>query len=171
MSLTQDRLKELLSYDAATGQFTWNVSLRGRFAKAGAVAGGPHSEGYIWVGIDGQKHLAHRLAWLYMTGAFPSDDVDHINGCRTDNRFANLRAATRAENLQNSKKKSGTLSQFKGVSKHKDRWHAQIFCKGVRTSLKYHDTEVAAAKAYDQAATIMHGAFARLNFPSGASNV
>lgn len=168
--LTQDRLMELLDYDKETGNFKWKKT-RSRFAVAGGIAGGPHPEGYSCIGIDGKKYLAHRLAWLFVHGGMPLGDIDHINGIRNDNRICNLRTATRAQNLWNSTKKKGALSEFKGVSKHFDRWHAQIFHNGERVSLKYFDNEIDAAKAYDEAAIKFHGEFAKTNFPRGDLNV
>ena len=91
--ITQSELKELLNYDPATGVFTWLVS-RGR-VKASSVAGHVHSRGYIVIMVDGRRHLAHRLAFVYMTGTFPDDQVDHINEIKADNRWINLREATR----------------------------------------------------------------------------
>lgn len=97
--LTAQEVRRLLSYDAETGCFRWNES-RGRVIageKAGRV-----NHGYISIRVCGREHGAHRLAWLYVHGAWPEGDIDHINRDRSDNRIANLRQATRAQNLQNS---------------------------------------------------------------------
>ena len=127
MSLTQARLKELLHYDPETGLLT-NVTERGG-KKAGATAGALRPNGYVQVCVDYSMYRAHRLAWLYMTGEFPPDDVDHINGVRNDNRWVNLRAATRGENMQNQRgPRSNSKSGLLGVSwsKQGKKWIAQI---------------------------------------------
>jgi len=93
--------------------------------------------------------------------------VDHINGDSLDNRRANLRLATQAQNLYNRKKKKNTSSQFIGVSFNKSHryWGSQIKVNGKALWLGSFDNEIAAAKAHDEAAIKYHGEFARLNFP------
>lgn len=93
--------------------------------------------------------------------------IDHINGDGLDNRRANLRQATHAENMRNRRIGSNNTSGFKGVSLHKasGRWVAQICADNVRHHLGYHDTPTEAAIAYDAAARELHGEFAWLNFP------
>jgi hypothetical protein len=87
--LTAERLRERLHYDAETGVFTRRVG--SGHAHAGDMAGSVHSTGYVRIGIDGGKYTAHCLAWLYVHGVWPSDQIDHINRNRSDNRIANLR--------------------------------------------------------------------------------
>lgn len=125
--ITQDRLKELLHYDANTGVFTWLVTSSNR-AQAGSVAGGLNAKGYGRIRVDNELHMAHRLVWLYMTGQMPRNQIDHINGTRSDNRWCNLREATNKENLENSKLYSSNRSGFRGVLFHKatGKWLAQV---------------------------------------------
>lgn len=73
--LTQARLRELLSYDPVTGVFTWACD-HGHRAKKGDVAGHTRDR-YTTIGVNGKNHMAHRLAWLYMTGEHPTHEVDH----------------------------------------------------------------------------------------------
>jgi len=98
--LTQERLKELLHYDPETGEFTWQVD-RGLNVKAGDAAGYTGAAGYRVIGVLGKNRRAHRVAFLYMTGDWPDYQVDHKDGDRLNNRWANLRACTSAQNMQN----------------------------------------------------------------------
>ncbi len=128
--LTQERLKELLHYNPDTGCFTYLLS-RGHF-KAGAIAGFLNGRGYIRIGIDGKEYQAHRVAFLYITGEFPSKEVDHINHVKTDNRFSNLRMCTRKENSKNRKKPCCNSSGYIGVymDKRCKKWASQIVVNG-----------------------------------------
>jgi hypothetical protein len=87
--LTAERLRKRLRYDAETGLFTRRVG--SGHAHAGDMAGSVHSTGYVRICIDGGRYTAHRLAWLYVHGVWPSGQIDHINRNRSDNRIANLR--------------------------------------------------------------------------------
>ncbi|OJW82859.1 MAG: hypothetical protein BGO66_02960 [Alicycliphilus sp. 69-12] len=91
---------QLLSYDPTTGNLTWKESPRYGIP-AGAVAGSKNARGYLQVMVAGQKHYAHRLAWLLHYGAWPARVIDHINRDKTDNRIDNLRDVSQAVNLQN----------------------------------------------------------------------
>lgn len=93
--------------------------------------------------------------------------VDHINGDGLDNRRANLRPATNAENNRNRKKRRDNASGFKGVTwhRHSGLWRARIVVDWRERSLGYYTTPEAAALAYDDAARLDFGEFARLNFP------
>lgn len=160
-SLTQVRLKALLSYDPATGLFVWLVR-RGK-AKPGQVCTKLHDQGYIHIGIDGKKYFGHRLAWLYVYGVWPPDEIDHINGVRTDNRIANLRPATPSENRQNQAPRTGGTSHLKGVSWHTShkKWRAVITYAGKCSHIGYYDTEQDANAAYAVTAAKVFGQFAR----------
>lgn len=162
--LTQARLRELLHYDPETGLFT---RLGG--TKAGAVVGTNDGQGYIRFGIERRQYRLHRLAWLYMTGSFPvAGDIDHINRVRSDNRWANLRIASRSQNISNGKKRTNNKSGYTGVywCNRFHKWFAQIKLGGKHINLGGFRTPLDAAKAYDAAAVKLHGAFASLNFPT-----
>lgn len=100
-TLTQHRLRELLHYDHETGVFTWLVATNGR-RRVGERAGHTNPYGYVRIKVDRVLYSAHRLAWLWMTGAWPTEEqIDHRNGVRSDNRWVNLREVSRSINLQN----------------------------------------------------------------------
>lgn len=153
--LTADQLREVLIYDAETGVFTWrNASRR---CVVGAVAGSMHGAGYRQIRLLGRLHLSHRLAWLYVYGEWPVNQIDHINGERTDNRIANLRQATNAENCQNVRAHSDGCGLI-GVtwSKSKRKWVSGIGINGTRKYLGYFDTAQAAHERYLEAKSIVH---------------
>jgi hypothetical protein len=124
------RVREVLKYNQKTGRFTW-IKSTGPRATVGDLAGSVNVRGYYDISIDGRKYVAHRLAWLYVTGQWPAYEIDHINGDRADNRFCNLRDVPRAINTQNRRRASvGTLSKLLGVSKHGAKWRARLQTNG-----------------------------------------
>lgn len=151
--ITQEELKESISYDPETGVFTWLKTRCGR-ALAGSECGSLHSLGYIIITIDKERYFSHRLSFLYMTGAFPENDTDHINGIRHDNRWVNLRSVTRSENLKNRKLSSNSTSGVNGVHFNKgcEKWEVKIRVDGKRKGLGYYfdfDEAVRVRKAAD----------------------
>lgn len=162
--LTQDRLKQVLSYDPHTGVFT-RIAKVSRKTILGSVAGYvDKSHGYVSMSVDGKEYYAHRLAWLYMTGTWPTHTVDHRDRDRANNRFSNLRAATRTQNNQNMSVHDGRemYSAHKGVTWHKagKRWMAQINANGKHHYLGLFASELDAANAYEKASVRLHGEFA-----------
>ncbi len=102
IELTQKRLKELLHYDPDTGIFTWLIDYKTKGRVSCEVL--PHyNQGYACIHLDGKQRKMHRLAFLYMEGEFPTDCVDHINRVRNDNKWSNLRHASRSVNNHNTK--------------------------------------------------------------------
>ena len=134
-ALTAQRCAALLSYDPAAGTFTW-LTAAGTATK-GKPAGCMDRTGYIRIGIDGQRHAAHRLAYLLMNGQHPSQHIDHINGNRADNRWANLREATRTDNNRNKANRSDNTSGHPGVTwmPRNKKWRARINAGSQRISL------------------------------------
>ena len=159
--ISADRLRSLLHYDPETGVFTWLVNKSN--VKAGSTAGKHAANGYWRIKLDGREYPAHRLAWLYMKGTWPSGVVDHINMNKIDNRFDNLREASFAQNQHNRTEQSNNTSGYKGVSRFKNtgRWRADIMLNGKSHYLGSFDTAEDAAIAYDMAASELHGSFAR----------
>ena len=131
-TLTQIHLKNTLQYNPLTGIFTNK--------KKGLKAGTATDQGYVRIGIDNNYYKAHRLAFLYMLGLFPSDQVDHINGNRSDNRWLNLRSASNAINQKNRKTQKNNTSKVTGISWSKERvaWEASIRVNKRRVSLGRH---------------------------------
>ena len=125
--ITQAELKEVLRYDPDTGHFKW-ISGDPQFYRVGLVAGGLTGHGYILIRINYKGYLAHRLAWFYVNGVWPEDQIDHINHIRSDNRIINLRCVTAAENQRNRTINSRNTSGVSGVtSGYKGRyWVASI---------------------------------------------
>lgn len=146
--LTAARLRELLQYNPDSGQFRRLVRTSNRI-KAGDVAGCLAGEGYLHIRVDGGLYKSHRLAWLYMTGAWPIGSIDHIDGCRTNNAIANLRDVTKSVNLQNQRKaRADNASGLLGVSAHHGRWQARITVDGKRLHIGSYATPELAHAAY-----------------------
>ena len=125
--LTAEYLRSILHYDQETGIFTRKVSTSSN-VKAGDVAGCRGGRGYLRIQLQGRKYQAHRLAWLYIHGEWPNDQIDHINRDRSDNRIDNLREVTNKQNHQNKSKYSNNTSGHPGVYWHKQnsKWQAKI---------------------------------------------
>lgn len=161
--LTQERIKQVLHYEADTGQLIWKIN-KGSRGKAGKEAGSINPDtGYRVVMVDEQKMFAHRMIFLYMTSELPPCDIDHINGDRADNRWSNLRLCSRSENLQNKKNQRNNSSGVKGVYWHKatGKWVGQIKADGIRHSIGYFETLNDAKSAMKEARARLHGEFAR----------
>jgi hypothetical protein len=145
-------LKSILSYNPDTGLFSWK-NLSGRKNKT--TAGCFDNNGYVIIGIKlpggkSKKYGAHRLAWLYYHEEWPQNDIDHINGVKSDNRIINLRHVTRRQNQQNrANHRDGCLP---GATRHRNKYQAQIQINKKAYYLGYFDTELEAHLAYKLAA-------------------
>lgn len=157
--LTQSQLKELLSYDQETDDFTWLVGSKMKGKKAGTL----RTNGYLQIRINRNSYYLHRLAWLYAYGQIPKAQIDHINCIKTDNRIFNLRECSRPENMWNVKIKRTNTSGFKGVSwcKVMGKWSAQIMFNTKQTRLGHFDTAELAGLAYQAKAKELHKEFYR----------
>lgn len=142
--LTQERVREVFSYNADTGEVTLLLSL-GNY-KAGAKLG-KDGKGYYQLQIDKYRTKIHRLIWLYVHGYMPKV-IDHINGIRSDNRLCNLREATQRLNCQNRQHhRDGRLpgtSRIRGSTK----WRAYYTIKGKQFHLGSYSTELEAHEVY-----------------------
>tara|TARA_R110000803_G_scaffold33582_4_gene73462 strand:- start:152 stop:709 length:558 start_codon:yes stop_codon:yes gene_type:complete len=176
MMITQAELKENLHYNPDTGDFTWIKP--GPRRQTGRKVGSSQSGGYRNIRLLGVMYLLHRLAFLYVEGKFPPDQVDHINGMKDDNRWINLRHATNAQNHRNMRSYKGSTSKFVGVSLFKlkrtkkdgtvsvyTRWYAQTNYLGKRKNLGYFKCETCAALAYDDFVSEHYPKFSNTNFP------
>lgn len=161
--LTAERLREVLAYDQETGDFTWRSD--NTRVKAGQIAGGIDTWGYRQIKIGGKLYLAHRLAWLYVTGVWPEAGLDHCNCDKLDNRFSNLRLADSFENARNKPRRRDNTSGYKGIYKAagSNRWAARIVVNRKQLFLGRFATPEAAHQAYRDAAKQMHGAFANVS--------
>ena len=113
-NISAERIRELLHYDPLTGIFIWKVTLSNR-AKAGSICN-YKSHGYISIRINGLLYGAHRLSWVYMTGEWPDEEIDHKDTHILNNKWGNLRKATKLQNRQNmSFRKKQNTSGYKGV--------------------------------------------------------
>lgn len=128
--LTQEDLKGLFSYNQDTGVFERLKAYNG--APAGVVSCKPSSNGYLRITINSKLYYQHRLAWLYMTGKWPSIQIDHIDHNKTNNRFYNLRLVSYNENARNKKLSKANTTGITGVYWREDRnkWQATISANG-----------------------------------------
>ncbi len=154
-TLTQSRLKELLSYDPETGLFRHLVNRS--VARAGSQAGTCRNDGYVKLSIDGGQYYAHRLAWLYMFGQDESD-VDHIDRNPSNNAICNLRRVTKSQNQHNRIEQRNNTSGYKGVTfcKRTGRWRAAIWVNDRPVYLGYFSSPEDASYAYKGAQTLFH---------------
>jgi len=154
--LTQERLKEALSYNPDTGIFTR--------VKTGEPVGYTNGRGWLRVKIDYKHYKLHRLAFLYMEGRFPPEEVDHINGVRDDNRWCNLRKATRQQNCFNKRSKGNAQTGYTGVIPSGKGYKARITVGGDSRFSQTFDTPEEAYSQYLEWVREEHGEFSNLIF-------
>ena len=162
-ALTADCLREMLSYDPETGDFVWLLD-RGPKISAGELAGNTsHAAGYRTIRVNYHKYLAHRLAWLYVYGEWPKDEVDHINGETDDNRLCNLRLATRQQQLWNSAPRSNNKFGMRNIRPKGKKFHVHFSRKNKRIYHKSQPTLEAALIDRDRVAAMLHGEYSSAN--------
>lgn len=175
--VTPDYVKECFEYDPSSGKLTWKERPPHHFPTdrgwrifnrcyAGNETGSKDNMGYLIVLIGGRPYPAHRVIWAWMKGEWPPEMVDHINGVRDDNRWCNLRKATREENRWNSFIRKDNSTGVKGVGKPVIRadgrpaWRAVIRVNKVVKHLGYFASKEDAAKVVKEAREKLHGEFA-----------
>lgn len=163
-ALTQSRLRELLSYDPETGEWAWRVKVgvAGGVRNPGDKATYLNGNGQVRMSVDGAKYLASRMAWLYMTGELVKE-IDHRDLNPANNRWKNLRAATRSQNSANTRARSNNKLGVKGVcwDKKQQKFQANITLNGKQRGLGRFDSLDEARAAYAAAAEEAFGEFAR----------
>lgn len=155
--LALERLKYVLDYDRESGFFRWKITKVGRMGKIialpGEMAGHKDRSGYWSIIIDGRSYLAHRLAWFWVKGVWPMVVIDHADGDRLNNCWANLRSANFSQNAANSKRSKTNKSGFKGVHQAGGKWRFTISSGDFATPEEAHE-------GYMRVATFLHGEFA-----------
>jgi hypothetical protein len=165
--ITPDRLRELIHYDPETGIFMWRKRANDfggwnkKFAHTQAGRAMKRRIPYRQIRVDNKQYYAHRLAFLYMTGEWPIEYVDHIDGDGLNNRWNNLRAATNQQNQFNSGKSATNTSGYKGVcwDKNTKKWQAQIRINKKSKYLGQYATPEEASAAYQCVSRLYHGEF------------
>lgn len=166
---TAEELREAMSYNPKTGTFfwryrpgwKWNTRLVGKRAGYDNKKGIAHRHPYRLIWFKGTNRKEHQLAWLWMTGQWPSKNIDHKDGNGLNNKWSNLRLATVAQNTANSKMYSTNTVGFKGVQRNKRRFQARIIVDGKFHHLGMFATAEEAHDAYVKAAKKHFGEFAR----------
>ncbi len=144
--LTQEYLKSVLDYEEDTGFFTWIKAPKNHAFILGRTAGRISNFGYVQIKINGVMYSAHRLAWLYVYGKFPDKNIDHIDGCKTNNAISNLRDVSNRKNQMNQwRHRNGRLP---GCRPRQGVWEARAGLKGVSHYLGRFKTEKEAFNAY-----------------------
>ena len=151
--LTQEQLKQRLTYNKNTGAFYWVTETGG--VRKGQRAGAYDKAGYEYIGINNRNWKSHRLAWLYIYGVHPKNIIDHINGVKCDNRIINLREASKAENCRNSVSNKG----LKGAYRLGSKWVAAITYNKKKTHLGMFLTQEEAHAAYCTKAKELYSEF------------
>lgn len=163
ISLTHERLKELLDYDPETGVFMWRSGTGGKGRPfASRRAGTFNTEGYLRIQVDGKFYQGSYLAWLYMTGETPTDQIDHKDKNTSNDAWGNLRLATQAQNKANSGVYKNNKLGIKGVRIHRNgRYEARLRVDGELKYLGCYRALEEAKAVYDAAAQHAFGEFAR----------
>jgi len=159
--LNIQKLKTIIKYNETTGEFWWLEPKRGR--KLDVPAGSVNHKGYRTISIDGKNYLAHRLAYFYMMGEWPSEYIDHIDGDPHNNKWENLRPVSAQQNAWNKKRKYNSYTGIKGVKKNEwnDTWEVQIWLNDTNHQEGPFYSYQAACKRYDELALKQRGEYHR----------
>jgi len=151
--LTQDRLKELFTYNENTGDLTRKVTAGGR--KAGQVIDSKNQKGYLRVKVDRVEYKVHRVIWLYVYGIHPKDQIDHINQIKDDNRISNLREVDNKTNCMNKPLQKNNTTGVAGVT-----WRERDKCYYVVINSKYYGV----SKSLEQATLLASKMYKKLGY-------
>jgi hypothetical protein len=169
--LTADQLRTLLDYHPKLGLFfwrpreplrqydrTWNTRYAGKQAGTPTVP-----RGYVQILVNTRLYLAHRLAYLWMNGAWPTDEIDHRDGDPANNRWDNLREATSSQNKMNNRMRSDNSSGHKGVhwNTRRRKWCAEVWIDGKKHVFGFFASVEDAVAARDNGARRLHGDYRR----------
>lgn len=155
-----ESIENFISYNHETGMFSI-IKKTGNRSVLGPLQGRTDSRGYQQVSYMGKAFLAHRLAWYFVHRKWPENEIDHINGVKIDNRIANLREATRSQNIKNRGPHKNIISGLKGVYwlKGRNKYQAAIWIDGKRKALGVFDDKYEAYDAYVKVAIERDGDF------------
>jgi hypothetical protein len=158
-AIKAERLRDLLDYSIVSGRFYWKAPTSYRM-KPGDPAGCLNSRGYVLISVDGDDHRAHRLAWLWVTGDDPPEQVDHINRVGSSNGWHNLREATHSTNMMNRAVFKNNKTGFKNVREDRGRFRARVHKDGACHSGPARATAEEASKDAEELRTRFHGTYA-----------
>jgi len=165
--ITAEYVRSILDYDPETGVFRWkhrtDATPQWNSHYAGTIAGTNHWSGYTDIKIQKTSYRAHRIAWLWMTGEWPSEQIDHADLNKGNNKWCNLREATHSNNSMNSPIRKDNSSGYKNVEWHNKykKWCVKIGIENKQVELfATHDLDVAAFIASEWRDKL-HGKFAR----------
>lgn len=158
--LTQARLKEVLHYSPETGLMTWKSGANRKCSNQ--PAGTPRSDGYLSIGLDYRRYLAHRLAWLFVYGEMPDKGLylDHIDGNKANNKISNLRLATHSQNQMNSKPRSVSGTKNVVWSESNKKWTVRFKANGKTLYYGIYKNLEDAKRVADSKRLELHGEFA-----------
>lgn len=161
LQVTAEMVRERFRYDPETGEIFHLKDIGG--CRAGELAGSRMKSGYLNIGINGLRFLAHRVAWLYMTGEWPPMMIDHKDGHKHNNRWNNLRPATPTQNNQNSAGQKRNASGHKGVTWYpkSKKWRVLIRYDNKQRHIGLFETIEEARAAYKEVAEREFGEFAK----------
>lgn len=128
----QNTIADYFEYNPETGVIIW-IKSTSRKIKIGQIAGTVNNTGYLRISYQGKLYQAHRLAWYLHYGAWPTNNIDHINGVKTDNRINNLRDATQSTNTLNKKGHRENTYKYYSFNKEKQKWVVQASINGKLT--------------------------------------
>lgn len=167
LKLTAEYVRSILRYNRNTGILTWKPREKGSHFNPkliGKAAGVKHHTGYIYIKISGRLYEAHRIGWFIVKGHWPKELLDHKNNKKADNRFKNLREATRNQNAKNRVKLAPSTSKYKGVSFNTKtgKWISTIMVDGKSNFLGLFNSDVKAHSVYIKASKEMHREFGNI---------